>query len=829
MENATAALETSPALSYCSDMKSHRIAGLCLSFTALLAAGALRAQEPGSIAGRVLDSEGRGLPGVAVTAAGAAAEAVTDGRGGFTLAGLAPGSYDLELTLREHVAEERGVAVVAGAATPIEIRVDWPIVFADTLTVYSAARRAERIVEAPAAITLVPQAQIDREATHGQIPKLLEFTPGAEVSQGSLYDFNLNARGFNGVLNRRLPMLVDGRDTAVPFLGAQAWATHAFRIEELASAELVRGPGSALYGADAFNGVLNVVTRRASDSQGGAARLTLGDLATRKVGVRWAGAVAGDRYLKITAGYQESDLMSLSRDPASGGPEYQPCGPQRARDCLPPEAAPLFQHDLAIEDASVRLEQPLGAGQLLTVEAGLTQVEGNVNQTSIGRTQILDSELPWFRADWSAPHWNLLAYYNSGKFDFASLASGQTAHLANQDYQIEMQGNVGLADGRGRLVAGASLRGEEIDTATGGRQSLLFAPRNEDFQGLFAQLDWAFGDSLHAVLAARLDDSSLYDSQFSPQASLVWAATPEHTLRTSYREGFLVPSYSNYFLAAPVAPPADLSPFEAICALASVSCGFGSPVPVLGLGDPAMRVETISAVELGYTGVLGRRAFVTVDLYRNEIDDFVTDLILRFQPELGGNINSTFGAYAPPASLPGPLQELLLQQLQLGLQDQFFFLTNAPDGSPILAPVSHTNFGRVRSEGAEVGFHYSGERWRGDLAWSRFDYEVERELAASPLVPNTPPDQVSAGVSYLGERFDASLRLRHAESFRWNGGGVAGPVPAYDVVGLNGNWMIDESWQVGLDVANLLDEHHYQSFGGDRLRRRALAYVRFGW
>ena len=73
-----------------------------------------------------------------------------------------------------------------------------------SITVVSASRRAERITEAPAAISVVPREEIERQASHGQLPKLLEFTPGAEVTQSGVYDFNFNTRGFNSSLNRRV-------------------------------------------------------------------------------------------------------------------------------------------------------------------------------------------------------------------------------------------------------------------------------------------------------------------------------------------------------------------------------------------------------------------------------------------------------------------------------------------------------------------------------------------------------------------------------------------------------------------------------------------------
>lgn len=172
------------------------------------------------------------------------------------------------------------VSVAAGATTKLEQQVEWVAGIAESITVTSASREVERIVEAPAAVTSVSEEEIEQRASTGQLPKLIEFTPGAEVSQSGLYDFNFNTRGFNSSLNRRVATLIDGRDPAVPFLGSQEWAAVSFPLDDIASLELLRGPSAALYGANASSGVLNVTTKPPRYSQGGFVRLTGGELDT---------------------------------------------------------------------------------------------------------------------------------------------------------------------------------------------------------------------------------------------------------------------------------------------------------------------------------------------------------------------------------------------------------------------------------------------------------------------------------------------------------------------------------------------------------------------
>src|SRR5918999_1124157 len=102
----------------------------------------------------------------------------------------------------------------------------------------------------------------------GQAPLALQTVPGVDVVQSGVNDFNVNARGFNSSLNRRVLTLQDRRDLAIAFLGSQEWNGLAQPLDDLGKVEMVRGPGSALYGANAFSGVVNITTPEAREVLG---------------------------------------------------------------------------------------------------------------------------------------------------------------------------------------------------------------------------------------------------------------------------------------------------------------------------------------------------------------------------------------------------------------------------------------------------------------------------------------------------------------------------------------------------------------------------------
>ena len=307
----------------------------------LWSASLLSAQQPtGRIEGRVV-KEGQGVGAVVVLIAELKRTDITDQDGKFVFDAVPTGSYTLLFTLGNNNLT-RPVIVAQGETGRFEIEVDWEIGVREKVTVTAGAARAAKIVDAPAAITSVPEEQIERQASHGQVPKLLEFTPGAEVTQSGLYDFNFNTRGFNSSLNRRVSTYIDGRDVGVVLLGAQEWAAISGGLDDIASLEFIRGPSAALYGANASSGVVNITTKAPRDNLGTFVRVSGGFLERSfhpptaahsqssfaedrhepgrgkrggSVDFRRADNLGGGWYAKVIAGVKNTGDFSISRNP----------------------------------------------------------------------------------------------------------------------------------------------------------------------------------------------------------------------------------------------------------------------------------------------------------------------------------------------------------------------------------------------------------------------------------------------------------------------------------------------------------------------------------
>ncbi len=122
-----------------------------------------------------------------------------------------------------------------------------------------------------------------------------------------------------------------------------------------------------------------------------------------------------------------------------------------------------------------------------------------------------------------------------------------------------------------------------------------------------------------------------------------------------------------------------------------------------------------------------------------------------------------------------------------------------------------------------------GDRWTLEANYAWFEHVVKDELEFAPLGANAPPHKVNLGLVYVGDRFSGSARYRWSDDFRWEEGVINGPVPSYGVLNVVGVYELPGSWEIGVNVSNLLDDRHYEFFSGDIMELRAVAHVAYRW
>ncbi len=814
--------------------------------------GVATAQETGTVTGRVTrQSDGSPLPSITVSVAGTGISTVTGTDGRYTLQRVPAGPQTVAVRQLGYRGAEQTVAVVPGASVTLDITVDVQPVTLAEVVVSGASRVPERVVEAPAAITLVSPGTLRDMSVTGQAPLALSRIPSVDVVQSGIYDFNVNTRGFNSSLNRRILVLQDGRDLAIAFLGSQEWSAFGTALENTGRVEMVRGPGSALYGANAFTGVLNIITPPARDVAGTKITLAGGELETFRGDLRHAGVFGEGRFgYLISGGYNQSDTWSRSRtllDGTSLRGEYAgatdsvvPLGgelrPLNGEGKDPATGAPTGDRRNLQQIYGVgRFDYYAPGGAILTMDGGATRSTNEVFVTGIGRVQVLESLRPWARTAWAAPRYNVMAWY-SGRNSLEpqySLAAGIPLEESSAIFHAEAQYNRDFAGDRARVVVGASARNYQLDT-----QTTLMAPENDDrsdnyFAG-YAQVEVKIVPQVRLVAAARVDKGDLFEAQFSPRGAIVVSPSPDHSIRFTVNRAFQTPNYSEFFLRAPAGAPANFSLLEAGLrasplgpALAGVPNGqlftTSSAVPVLALGNGGLDVEHITALELGYKGQFTNRVFVSVDGYWNRLTDFVTDLLPAVNPD--------FGAWTSPEQVPqafrGALEQAVRDQLvAAGQALAAAGLTRLANGATAIV-VSYANAGKVNEWGIEFGLDVNvTDEWQLSGGYTFFDFDVKQQQLGDVLLPNTPKHKATATVAYRGRQgFDASAAIRVVDGFPWAAGVFSGYIPARQTVDASAGYAVNNNLRVHVTATNVLDQRRFQIFGGSVIGRRVIGGV----
>jgi outer membrane receptor protein involved in Fe transport len=790
-----------------------------LACSLLVVLGPVAAQAAGRLEGRLTRPDGSPLTGVTVVVDPPGAAVITDVQGRYAFDALPPGSVNVTFILGTRSLVVDNVTIGESLVTLDQV-LDWNAGYAETVTVYGASRRPERLFEAPVSVSLVPETVIMRESPPGQLPKLLQSIPGVELAQSGVFDFNVNIRGINSTLSRRVLTLVDGRDPASVLVGAQEWAAFGASLDEVSRIEVVHGANSALYGANAFNGVVDITTKEPRYAPGGSAELTAGEIGTVRAAARHSGAIDSRTYYRVNGGYGRTNDFYTARLETVEYPG------------LPLEILAPARDDTSFASAGARVDRYLPSGSLLTVEGGWSRSEGNMFLTGVGRSQNLGADRPWLRSSFKATRWRATGYYDGRYGRTVSLASSATTFDASLRAHVEAERLFNYSSGRGRFVLGGSARYERADTRDDqGLSTILRGVEHAQQEAVVGQLSHQLSDRVKLALAARVDDSTLYEPELSARAGLVYAVSPTHGLRFTYNRAFDTGSFVQYFTRGAAAPPVSLAPLETALApvLGGVPLHFDN-VPVLALGNEALGVERVQSFEGGYSGVFARQVIVRGNYYYNRISNLLTPLLPQVGTDLG-RINPAYGPYQPPPALGAAQQALVLASLQAAVPPNILpFMSNDLDGSPIFAVASFTNFARVNVQGAELSVQYfRSDRFAADVGYSALSFTPKENVSEEVISANAPAHSITLGATSTYGRLSASFRYRWADQFTWSGGAFHGRVPALHIVDAGANVKVGARTMLLVNAANLFDNSHYEIFGGDLLRRRALVSIRQEW
>lgn len=632
-------------------MSHSSLSSACRALVVLLASALPAAAQTGRITGQVTDAAKQPLGGAQVMVVGTALGAETGNDGKYMVTGIPSGTYTVRVQRIGHKpTSTTGVSVASGAATRADFSLEsTPVTLGGV--VVSASRRVEKITDAPATITRLDALAISNTIGNSFAPALKEVK-GLDFVQVGITAVAVNARGFNSSFNNRMLLTEDGRIAVLPENGLPVGSFTAIPKIDLASLEVLVGPGSALYGPDASNGVITLQSKDAKQHQGFSAEVSGGSRNFMDAQARYARATSSGKWAyKLSGEIQSADDYHSS-------PKY----PQVGTSGPLTEKSTDFKTDVKRVYGS--LAHYFERGGRLEL-AGGASISNGIGQTNVGRNQLIDWQYRVAQAKYTSPRWFAQAYkaqslsgdtyqlngFTQNRVRYPTISDDSVKALSDFPAQgdlmaAEVQNNfsAGMLAKTGittldntHFIWGVQYRKDDV---TSKRQWLSDRLTGENITaaqlGGYFQFETQLPMSLRLVGAGRYDKHDNYDAQFSPKAALLWTPVEDQTLRVSYNRAFKSPTLlqTNFYFP-------NFSPFVGVFGNKdgwTIKNTSGTVVTTYAPIQP----EINTTYELGYKGVIRNRLYVDVTGYKSTYDHFLSPLIVIANPLAGAAATTAY-------------------------------------------------------------------------------------------------------------------------------------------------------------------------------------------
>src|SRR5215213_10108644 len=492
--------------------------------------------------------------------------------------------------------------------------------------VVSASKNEEELFNAPASVSIINSQTIINTAS-SSYADVFRSVPGVNVTQTSARDINITSRGATSTLSTSQLALIDGRSIYLDFFGFIAWDFLPVNPAEIKQIEVIRGPASAIWGANALSGVVNVITKTPRELQGSSFTVGFGGFnressrASEDAGslfyVSGSHAQAvNDRWAyKVSAGVFTQDplLRPTGALPNDTGTQYPPFTNTGTTQ-------PKFD---------LRVDRDFENGRRLVFQGGVAGTDGilhsGIGPFDIDRGTVLSyGKVNYSKGAFKANFFvnvldgsatNLLTYGPTGQplgFDFKT-----------RTFDFEL-GNVQNVGTHNVLTYGGNFRQNFFD--------LTIAPAgdNRTEGGAYGQDEIFLGKYVRWIVGARVDKfENIDDPQFSPRTSLMLKPSAQQTVRFSYNRAFRAPSVINNYLDTVILNQLPLTPFAVFNpGLNGKIFNFpivarGNRVEIPGVPSQDLPEQSITAYEVSYTGIIKQRATVTAAWFQNDTKDDV--------------------------------------------------------------------------------------------------------------------------------------------------------------------------------------------------------------
>jgi iron complex outermembrane receptor protein len=472
-----------------------------------------------------------------------------------------------------------GVAVMLAAlCSPVMAQTDTPasgigalkkVPFEElfNIEITTVSRRPERLVDAASAIQVITAEEIRRSGATS-LPEALRLAPNLQVAQVSSSQWAISARGFNATTANKLLVLIDGRTVYTPLFSGVFWDVQNVMLEDIDRIEVISGPGATLWGANAVNGVINVITKSARDTQGAMLSGGGGSFLRGFGNARYGDKIGQDVYFRLYGMGFDRDNTFFRNGRAADTNWFIGQGGFRA-DWLPQNGT------------KATVQGNFYGGEVAQPAPGTVTVDG---QNLLGRwTHPLTNESDiTLHVYWDRTHRRI---------------PGAIAEVLNT-YDIEFQHRLPLGE-RNRLIWGGGYRLMQDDVAN--TAALAFLPGRRDlhlFSGFLQDEITLLRNQLFLTIGSKFEHNDYSGFEVQPSARITWMPVSDHTFWAAVSRAVRSPSRIDTEVFAPSTPPFLLR----------------------GGGD-RFDSETVIAYELGYRTELAQRVGLSISTFFNDYDN----------------------------------------------------------------------------------------------------------------------------------------------------------------------------------------------------------------
>ena len=806
-----------------------------LSTSPLLAQGV-------AISGTALDESGARVAGATVTLTGPAGRQtrVTDSAGAYQFDEVVPGDYQISAA-SPGFGSARVTAVVGGTAVTVAPLTLTVAPIGETVVV-SASRSESTVFDAPATMTVLTGSTLAALPSQNYAD-VLRTVPGMNVVQLSARDINVTSRQATSTLATSQLALLDGRSLYLDFFGLVLWDFVPAVPDDIKQIEVVRGPASAVWGANALTGVVNIITKSPRENAGASSVTVGGGFFNRDFGSAEGTGVGGlfstsvttsqiasDRWsYRLSAGYFNSAAYARPvgripqiadpRDPTGrttvGGAAY----PADAEGAL---GAAYRNQGTSQPKFDVRVDQELRNG-VATYSGGIAGTRGTI-YTGIGPFDIQPGSLMGYgRVSYARGAARFGAFTNIVDADAPNLlvpdpATGRPLQLNFKTRTYDVDASHAVVVGpRQTIRYGGNYRRNQFDI------TLAPGARDRNELGGYVQADISL-DRVRVSIGGRVDKfGNIEDPAFSPRVSVSYRAAENHVIRAGFNRAFRSPSSINNHLdialvnpvdlrgLAPLLPP-PLQPLVAAPFPLAVRA-IGSELPIGSTPQASLKHESLTALEGAYTGTFKDRTTLGVAVYMNDMDDNINFVQLP----------SSLDPYTPASPPPGwQLPPVILGAMaQLGI-----FLPRTA--------FTYLNLGPIRQKGVELSLDHrmsSAVSTFANYSWQGRPEALDDPNPYPTIELSLPPThRVNVGGSYSGTRLLGSLVLSYTDKGFWTdvlNSPYHGFTDAFTTV--NGSFGVKWNRRITTTIksTNMLNSEIQQHVFGDILGRSLTAEVRF--